>query len=87
MPLLESDCLFIEAGVSDDSGRDLGIISFNNTNAIFREVLIADVKSVPVDHGLNHRRIQEAEPLGGTGDFVSHALFFQPLTILPSVVA
>lgn len=87
MPLLEPDGLFVETGVSDDGGRDLGIIGFNDTNAIFGEVLIPDVKSVTVDHGLDHRRIQEAKPLGGTGDFVSHALFSQPLTIPPGVVA
>jgi hypothetical protein len=55
----------------------LSIIRLNDTDAIFREVLIADVKRVTVDHGLDHRRIQEAESLGGTGDFVSHTLCAQ----------
>jgi hypothetical protein len=77
MSLFESDRLFIKAGISDDSGRDLSIIRLNDTDAIFREVLIADVKRVTVDHGLDHRRIQEAESLGGTGDFVSHTLCAQ----------
>ena len=59
MPLLETDGLFVEAGVSNDGGRNLGIIGLDDPNAIFREVLIADVKSIAIDHRLDHRRIQE----------------------------
>jgi hypothetical protein len=60
MPLLETDRLFVEAGISDDSGRNLGIIGLDNPNAIFREVLITDVKGIAINHRLDHRRIQEA---------------------------
>jgi hypothetical protein len=60
MSLLETDCLFIEPGIPDDCRRNLGIVGLNDPNAIFREVLIADVKSIAINHGLDHRRIQEA---------------------------
>jgi hypothetical protein len=60
MPILEADRLFIEAGISDDGRRNLGVISLDNPNAIFRKVLVADVKGIAISHRLDHRRIQEA---------------------------
>ena len=60
MPLLETDRLFIEAGIPDDGGRNLSIIGLDDPNAIFREVLIAYVKGIAINHRLDHRRIQKA---------------------------
>jgi hypothetical protein len=60
MPILKTDRLFVEAGIPDDGGRNLGIIGLDDPNAIFREVLIADVKGIAINHRLDHRRIQEA---------------------------
>jgi hypothetical protein len=57
----------------------LGIISLDDPNAIFREVLIADVKGIAINHSLDHGRIQEAKPLSRTGDLVSHAVGSQSL--------
>ena len=80
MPLLETDRLLVEAGISDDSGRNLGIISLDDPNSIFREVLIADVKGIAVNHGLDHGRIQKTKPLSRARDLVSHAVRSQSLT-------
>ncbi len=80
MPLFETDCLLIETGIPDDSGRNLGIIGLDDPNAIFREILIADVKGIAVNHSLDHGRIQKAKPFSRTGDLVSHALRSQSLT-------
>ena len=80
MPLFEADCLLIETGIPDDSGGNLGIIGLDDPNAIFREILIADVKGIAVNHSLDHGRIQEAKPFSRTGDLVSHALRSQSLT-------
>jgi hypothetical protein len=52
--------LFIEAGVSNDSGRNLGIICLDDPNPIFREVLVADMEGIAINHCLDHRRVQEA---------------------------
>jgi hypothetical protein len=60
MSFLESDRLLVEAGIPDDSGGNLGVISLDDPNAIFREVLIADVKGITINHRLDHRRIEEA---------------------------
>jgi len=60
MPLLETNRLFVEARIPDDGGRDLGVISLDDPNAIFREVLIAYMKGIAINHRLDHRRIQEA---------------------------
>jgi hypothetical protein len=60
MPLFETDRLFVESGISDDGGRNLGIIGLDDPNAILGEVLIADVKGIAINHCLDHRRIQEA---------------------------
>jgi hypothetical protein len=60
MPLLEADRLFVEAGIPNDSGRNLGVISLDNPNAILSEVLITDMKSIAINHRLDHRRIQKA---------------------------
>ena len=60
MPIFETDRLFVEAGIPDDGGRNLGIIGLNDPNAIFREVLVADVKGIAVSYRLDHRRVQEA---------------------------
>jgi hypothetical protein len=60
MPLFESNRLFVESGIPDDGGRNLGIIGLDNPNTILREILIADVKGIAINHGLDHRRIQEA---------------------------
>jgi len=35
MSLLESDRLFVEAGIPDDSGGNLGVIGLDDSNAIF----------------------------------------------------
>src|SRR4029077_3588837 len=80
MPLFEADCLLIETGIPDDSGGNLGIIGLDDPNAIFREILIADVKGIAVNHSLDHGRIQEAKPFSRTGYLVSHALRSQSLT-------
>ena len=60
MPLLETDRLFVESGIPDDGGRNLGVISLDNPNAILSEVLITDVKGIAINHRLDHRRIQKA---------------------------
>ena len=60
MPLLETDRLFVEARISYDGRRNLSIVSLDDPNAIFREVLIADVKGITINHRLDHRRIEEA---------------------------
>ena len=74
MAFLETDCLLIEAGIPDDGGRNLGIIRLNDPDPIVREILIADVEGIAINHRLNHRRIQKAQLLSGTKDRVSHAL-------------
>ena len=48
------------AGIPDDGGRNLGVISFHNPNAILSKVLITDVKGIAINHRLDHRRIQKA---------------------------
>jgi hypothetical protein len=73
--------LLVETGIPDDSGRNLRIIGFDDPNAIFRQVLISDVKGVAINYGLNHGRIQEAKPISRTGDLVSHAVRSQSLTV------
>jgi hypothetical protein len=80
MSLFETNGLLIETGIPDDSGRNLGIIGLDDPNAIFREILIADVKGIAVNHSLDHGRIQEAKPFSRTGYLVSHALRSQSLT-------
>lgn len=80
MPFFETDGLLIKAGIPDDSGRNLGIIGFDDPNTIFREILIADVKGIAVNNSLDHRRIQEAKPFSRTGYLVSHALRSQSPT-------
>ena len=60
MPLLETDRLFVEAGISNDGGRNLRVIGLDNPNAILGEVLAADVKGIAIDHCLDHGRVQEA---------------------------
>ena len=60
MPLLETDRLFVEAGVSNDGGRNLSVIGLNDPYAIFREVLITDVKGIAINHRLDHGRVEEA---------------------------
>ena len=60
MPLLETDRLFVEAGIPDDGGPNLGIVGLDDSYAIFGEVLIADAKGIAINHRLDHRRIQEA---------------------------
>ena len=57
---LESNRLFVESGIPDDGGRNLSIIGLDDPNTILREILIADVKGIAINHGLDHRRIQEA---------------------------
>jgi hypothetical protein len=60
MSLFEPNRLFIEAGIPDDGGRNLGVIRLDDPNAIFGEILITDMKGIAIDHRLDHRRIQEA---------------------------
>jgi hypothetical protein len=81
MPIFETDRLLVETGISDDSGRNLRIIGFDNPNAIFGEVLISDVKGVAINYSLNHGRIQETKSLSRAGDLVSHAVRSQSLTV------
>jgi len=59
VPLLKTDRLLVEAGIPDDGGRNLGIVGLNDPNAIFREILIADMKGIAINHRLDHRRVQE----------------------------
>src|SRR5215510_4709414 len=80
MPILETDGLFVETGIPDDSRRNLGVISLHDPNAIFGEILIADVKGIAVNHRLDHGRIQKAKSFSRTGYLVSHALRSQSLT-------
>lgn len=60
LPLFETDRLFVETGIPYDSGRDLGIVGLDDADAIFREVLIADMESIAVNHCLDHWRVQKA---------------------------
>jgi hypothetical protein len=59
MPLLEMDRLFVEAGMPDEDGGNLGVIGLDEPNAIFREVLLAEVIGIAIHHRLDHGRIEE----------------------------
>ena len=87
VPLLESYRLLIEAGVPDDGGRNLSVIGLDDSNAIFREVLISYVKGIAINYRLDHRWIQEAQPLSRAGDLISHALWSQSQTAPTDVPA
>src|SRR5688572_14840067 len=73
MAVFQSNGLLVEAGVADHGRGDLRLIGFHDAHAIFRQVLTAEMEGVAVDDTLDHRRIQETQPFGGTGDLVSHA--------------
>src|SRR5687767_14662566 len=73
MAVFQSNGLLVEAGVADHGRGDLRLIGFDDAHAVFRQVLTAEMESVAVDDTLDHRRIQETQPFGGTGDLVSHA--------------
>jgi len=72
MTVLQPDRLFVEAGFSDDGGRDLCIICLDNANSIFCEVLIPQVEGVSIHHPLDHRRVQQAQPVSRTWNLISH---------------
>jgi len=72
MAVPETDRLLIQAGIPDNSGRDLRIVRIDNTDAVFSDILTADMKGIAVGDRLNHLWIQQTQPFGAAGDFVPH---------------
>lgn len=72
MAVLQANRLFIETRVPDDRGGNLSIIRLDDANPIFGEVLIPQVEGVSIHHPLDHRRIQQAQPVSRTWNLISH---------------
>ena len=72
MAVFQADRLLVEAGISDNGGRNLRIIRLDDANSIFREVLIPQVEGVSIHHPLDHRRVQQAQPVSRTWNLISH---------------
>ena len=91
MAILQPDGLFIEAGISDYCRGDLSLIGFDDADAVFGEILVSQVERIAVHNPLNHRRIQEAQPVSRTGNLVAHTRMIQrtrlshTINIAPSV--
>lgn len=71
--VFQSNGLLIKAGVADHGRGDLRLIGVDDAHAVFGQVLITEMERVAVDDALDHRRIQETQSFGRTGNLVSHA--------------
>jgi len=72
VPVFQPDGLFIEPRVSNDRRRNLRVVGFYDANPILGQVLMADLEGGNLDHRFDHLGVQKTEPVGATGNFVSH---------------
>ena len=70
--VFQSDGLLVKTRMTDDSGRDLRIISFDDTDAIRSQVLMSNLKGRGVRDGLDHLRIEQTESFSAAGNFLLH---------------
>lgn len=72
MSVLQTNDLFVQAGIADNGRRDLRVVGLDNTDSVFSQILMADLKGSRLRHGLDHVRIQQTQPVGAAGNLVSH---------------
>lgn len=72
MAVLQTDGLLVQAGISDDGRRDLGVVGFHNTDPILGQILLSNLKGRSVRDGLDHLGIQQAKSFSAARNLVSH---------------
>lgn len=72
MAVFQPDRLLIQAGIPDHGGGDLRLIGFDDTHTVLGEILVSQMERIAIHDPLNHRRIQQAQPVSRTGNLVAH---------------
>ena len=70
--VFQTDGLLVQPRIPDDGRRDLGIIGFDDTDAIRSQVLMGDLKGRGIRNGLDHLRIEQAESFSAAENFLLH---------------
>jgi hypothetical protein len=55
--VFQSNGLFVQAGITDDGGRDLRFVGLDDAYAVFGKVLVSQVEGIAVDYRLDHWRV------------------------------
>ena len=70
--VFQSDGLLVQTRITDDGGRDLGIVRLDDADAIRGQILMGDLKGRGIRDGLDHLRIEQAKAFRAAGNFLLH---------------
>ena len=70
--VFQTNGLLVQAGVPNESRRDLGIVRFPDANPVFGQIFLSDLKGGALRDGLDHLGIQQVKSLSAARNLISH---------------